>query len=228
MVVDESGSMAPSHGTTISSINDYLQGLKSTLPADAFVTVVKFTSGWGVAGAPLNGLVQSRHGTQLVKLFDRVKLKDVRPLTATDYTPSGGTPLYDAIGRTMSELDQTIKDHPGPVYFAILTDGEENSSAEYKLETIKQLITQRQEQGWTIAFMGVDIDAYAQGHAFGIRAADTVTLSRDTLVAGIATYTASTTRKFAAAGQMDAATYAQWNATDATFTAEDKSKLESR
>lgn len=240
LVVDESGSMAVSRETTVSAINDYLQGLKSSLPADARVTVVKFDSGMSTmggtvsAGAALGAtLIQpnpvSLDTVRIEKLFDRVRLGEVRLITPNDYTPRGMTPLYDAIGRTVTGLDETLTKEPAPVYLGIITDGAENSSREFRLETVRKMIEERVERGWTFAFLGVDIDAYAAGSSFGIKAGDTVQLSRSKLDAGIQAYAASTSRKFGAfaASGADMKSYATWNKADDTFGAEDKKSLES-
>lgn len=242
LVVDESGSMSASRETVVATINDYLGGLKTSLPPEARVTVVKFDSGYNARplatlpnAYPLGlGGFSAFNRTEYVRierLFDQVPLGDVRPLTQADYTPQGGTPLHDAIGRTINQLDAALAREPAPVYFAILTDGHENSSTEFTLNTVKQLIQVRRERGWTISFMGVDIDAYAASHSFGITRGDTVSMTRSTMSSFGAELSGSVRAKYAtattmAAGGSNLADYATWNETDATFKDEAKAKLE--
>lgn len=221
LIIDESGSMLVSRDTTVSAMNDYIQGLKLSLPAETKVTVVKFDSDYS-----------QRVNNQVVrinKLFDAVPLSEARVIVLEDYTPTGGTPLYDAIGKTIIEIDALVAENPGPVYVAVLTDGAENTSREFKSDAVKRLIEERQtKSGWTFAFMGVDIDSYATGSVMGFRAGDTVNLSRGTIVGSSASLSASIGRKYGASETMDEVAYAAWNATDATFTAEDRSKIEKK
>lgn len=237
MIVDESGSMSPSRSTTVSAINDYLQGLKTSLPADTRVTVVKFDSGY-VSTRPINiggvDVITSLGSTDRVnisKLFDQTPLQDVRVITEADYAPRGGTPLHDAIGRTVTGLDKTVAVEPAPVFLTILTDGEENESTEFTLAAIKSLIEQRTTQGWTITFMGVDIDAYAAGARYGVRQTSTVALKRNKIDEAAGALTRSTTSLYASSVAMASsgssfADYGRTNSTMDTFTAEEKGNLE--
>jgi hypothetical protein len=94
--------------------------------------------------------------------------------------PRGGTALLDAIGfvvtRTGAELaDMTEDARPGRVIVVIATDGEENSSHEYKLDTIRDMVTeQREKYGWDFVFIGADIDAFAGSAAMGMSAQSTL------------------------------------------------------
>lgn len=235
LVVDESGSMSTSHATTISAINEYLLGLKSSLPADARVTLVKFDSDY----APRSGRGPVGQRIRITNLFDGVRLADVRELTRADYSPAGGTPLHDAIGHTIKRVDDLVKAAAGPVYFGVITDGEENSSVEYKLDAVQALVKDRMENhSWTFAFMGVDINAYAAGGSLGFRAMDTVSLSRDKIGATASVLGRSVGAKFgvfasayASNGGDMAATrmsYDAFNATDATFKDEDRKDIETK
>lgn len=231
LLVDESGSMDASRDTTISSINDFLQGLKSTLSPESYVTVMKFdTTHAGQSRTFGSSTFVNKSGkiNNVRPIFSKIALKDVRLVTKDDYKPNGGTPLYDAIGRTMIQADISFNAESGPVFFAILTDGEENESTEFNQNTIKKMISDRTEKGWTFTFMGVDIDAYAGARNLGIAAKDTVGLSRATLSASGSTLSASYGRKFEASRGIDLKTYATFSMADATFSDEDKSVLEEK
>ena len=44
----------------------------------------------------------------------------------------------------------------------IITDGHENASQEFSLETIKKLISEKEEQGnWTFVYLGADLEAWS-------------------------------------------------------------------
>lgn len=238
-LVDESGSMSRSRETTVSALNEYIDGLRSSLPEDTLVTINKFTSHWFVdptsaaittalAGATATTFF-GRAGVsklRMTPLVDRVKLKDVPTFKLSDYTPTAGTPLLDAIGTTITRIDAEVKETPGPVFLAILTDGGENESTSFRLEQIRGMIDTRQQAGWTIAFIGVDIDAYADAAKYGISPHSTVSVNRDNIQSSMSMTGAAVSRKFDASRTMDRATYASWNSGDATYSAEDKAKVE--
>lgn len=101
-------------------------------------------------------------------------------LTGWQCVPYGGTPLLDAVGGTIHETGEALSalpedERPGKVIFVIATDGEENSSREYKLPQVKEMVTrQREAYGWEFAFIGVDVDAFADAGSMGIPQAATL------------------------------------------------------
>ena len=73
----------------------------------------------------------------------------------TDYNPWGCTPLYDAVGKSVTSLYEKIRDDEDATgVVTILTDGMENSSTEWTLEGVSKLIEQLKEEGWTFSYMG--------------------------------------------------------------------------
>ena len=78
---------------------------------------------------------------EYIVTYDGVPIKDVPPLDSHSYVPRGPTALLDAIGRTINtigeRLDKTPEPgRPGKVIVAILTDGLENASQEFKRKEI--------------------------------------------------------------------------------------------
>jgi hypothetical protein len=111
-----------------------------------------------------------------------VPLGHVELLTRQTYRPRGGTPLFDAIGRTIKETAQRLDADPAlagaRVLFAIQTDGEENASREYTTrQQIASLIGEYEASGWTFVYLGANQDAFAEGAALGIRAGNTANYS---------------------------------------------------
>lgn len=84
--------------------------------------------------------------------------------------PRGSTALFDAIGRTLLTQNQRIHGNADKVIVAIITDGHENASREYKLEQIKTLIKQAEEKDWEFIYLGANQDAFAEGQKFGLSA----------------------------------------------------------
>jgi hypothetical protein len=67
------------------------------------------------------------------------------------------TPLYDAIGFSVTKLRQVLEGKTDyDVLVTILTDGEENSSKEYTGKAISQLINELQLSHWIFTYIGTD------------------------------------------------------------------------
>lgn len=87
--------------------------------------------------------------------------------------PRGATALYDAIGIGVNEFGRslaTMPEHarPATVQVIVVTDGEENSSLEYKSQAIKKLVTKQKEQySWDFVFLGANQDAVMSGEQLG-------------------------------------------------------------
>lgn len=94
--------------------------------------------------------------------------------------PRGGTALLDAVGFVIAGTGEklaamTEDDRPSRVIVVIATDGEENSSREYGLEQVRNMVTeQREKYGWDFVFIGADIDAFAGSSAMGMSAMSTL------------------------------------------------------
>lgn len=84
-----------------------------------------------------------------------------------NYRCDGYTPLYDAVCTAIKRIEEVASGMR--VIFAIVTDGEENSSEKYDLSDVKRMITWKQEQGWVFVFMGANHDAWLAGEQIGIR-----------------------------------------------------------
>ena len=84
------------------------------------------------------------------------------------YCPGGGTPLYDAIGLGVSKLNAQVEDGDH-VLVTIITDGEENSSAEWTLKMVRTMIEKLKKQGWTFTLIGTDnLDVETMARSFAI------------------------------------------------------------
>ncbi len=87
-----------------------------------------------------------------------------------NYHPNGGTPLYDAIGISVNKLYNTIKDDENSVaVVTILSDGYENASREYTCDSIRKLVLDLTEKGWSFSYMGSAHDVKRAASAIGIK-----------------------------------------------------------
>lgn len=112
-------------------------------------------------------LIQFDH--EYLVSYSNQKMSNVLPMTRETYCPRGSTALLDAIGTF-------IKGYKGtePPVVAIFTDGLENSSKTYSRAHIKDLIEERQRNGWTFVYMGANQDAFAEAGSMGIAASNTM------------------------------------------------------
>jgi hypothetical protein len=61
------------------------------------------------------------------------------------------------------------EERPSKVIFLIITDGEENSSKEYVLQTVKDMVShQREKYSWEFVFIGANMDAISAGSNLGV------------------------------------------------------------
>ena len=145
IILDESGSMESIKQATVTGFNEIVQtikGVEEQYPdQQQFVSLITF-----------NGL-----GTK-IKLFDK-RAKDLAELTVDKYRPDASTPLYDAIGFSIKQLQQITEGIKNcDVLVTILTDGEENASREYTGAAIKSLVTELSAKNWTFTYIGANHD----------------------------------------------------------------------
>lgn len=156
LVIDMSGSMRPIRDAAVEGANTYIKDLQDDEGADT----TRFT------------LVAFDH---LYEVWHKDKpIKEVAFL-GQEYQPRGNTALYDAIAKTIAELDSAgRKDEKHLV--VILTDGFENSSTEYRGEEGRQrlakVIEDYEKRGnWTFVYLGAnDYDVKTTAAALNIPA----------------------------------------------------------
>ncbi len=146
-ILDRSGSMMGLQDEVINSFNEFIQDQRKEA-GKARVTLVLFDDKYEV-------------------VYEGMKLKKVPELTSETYFARGMTSLYDAIGKTLTNVD--VKD----AMVLIQTDGHENSSQEFNQSRIKSLIKEKEDLGWDFIFLGANIDAASVGSSFGLHASKT-------------------------------------------------------
>lgn len=158
-ILDRSGSMRGLEDDTIGGFNSMLEKQKKEDTGKTFITTALFD-----------------HEYEL--LHDHVLLSDVKPITNKEYFVRGYTALLDAIGHSIVHAHKFA--HPtSKVLFVIITDGEENSSREFRLPQIKKMIELQQKQGWEFLFLGANIDAIGTADSLGISKDKAVTYQSD-------------------------------------------------
>lgn len=140
-LLDRSGSMGGIESDTIGGYNSYIKEQKKN---NVKVTTVLFDDRYEV-------------------LHQREKINDIKELTNKEYFVRGSTALLDAIGRTITYMDEQKS---RKAIFLITTDGLENSSREYNKTRIKEMIKGHKE--WEFIYIGANIDSYSEGQSIGI------------------------------------------------------------
>ena len=97
--------------------------------------------------------------------------------TAKDYAPDGMTALYDAIGTVL----QRFHDSKNKTVLVIATDGEENSSKEYTLDTIKAKLKAKKEAGWSVIYLSETLKTKEQGREMGLSGNSNVSVGSSAL-----------------------------------------------
>lgn len=149
IILDESGSMDCVWAQTISNCNETLQTIFSAqkefyATQDHFISIYTFQDA---------GPLKSRY------LLRNRSIAEARMLTAKDYRPNGCTPLYDAVGETLTDLEAVAETHDDAVAsVTIITDGEENSSRRYSGSDVAKIISRLKEKGWNFNIIGANID----------------------------------------------------------------------
>ncbi len=149
IILDESGSMDCVWAQTISNCNETLQTIflaqkEFYATQDHFISIYTFQDA---------GPLKSRY------LLRNRPIAEARMLTAKDYRPNGCTPLYDAVGETLTDLEAVAETHDDAVAsVTIITDGEENSSRRYSGSDVAKIISRLKEKGWNFNIIGANID----------------------------------------------------------------------
>jgi len=81
----------------------------------------------------------------------------------------------------------TEAERPGLVIFVITTDGLENSSVEFSLEQVREMIERQQaDYAWQVTYRGANQDAFSAAGGVGIDPAGVANLSMDAVPASYA------------------------------------------
>lgn len=157
IILDRSGSMECIRQAAVDGFNETLAGIRKAQEKFAdtqehYVSLVTFCS------------------CETKQVFDKVPVANAHPLTTSDYTPCCCTPLYDAMGFTLTAMRKHVKDiEDMAVVVTIITDGMENASHEFNGKSIKTLIEKLRSEGWTFTYMGANQDAVEIATSMSIR-----------------------------------------------------------
>lgn len=174
IILDKSGSMEYIRQAAVSGFNETLNGIKKAQEEfadtqDHFVSLLTFCN------------------CEKKYVFDKVPISEARSLTMEDYQPCCGTPLYDAMGFTLTTMRNYVRGiEDSVVVVTIITDGYENSSKEYTGSAVKHLVEELKSEGWTFTYMGANQDSVEVAFNLSIRNARNFDYTVQGAVAGMA------------------------------------------
>lgn len=143
--LDESGSMISTQEKVISGFNEFLDDrIKDSESRTVRLWVNKFN-------------------TKTDMMVDGLKADSITKLTKETYSPKGWTALLDSVGETITTISARYTEAKvkPDVTFLIITDGQENQSKEYNVDQIKQMVLDREKNGWAIAYFGATLDNFS-------------------------------------------------------------------
>ncbi len=157
IILDKSGSMESIRQAAIDGFNETLTGIQKAQEKFAntqehFVSLLTFCD------------------CEKKYVFDKVPVADARKLTKDDYEPCCRTPLYDAMGYTLTTMRSYVKNiEDVVVVVTIITDGYENASKEFSGTAVKKLVEGLRGEGWTFTYMGANQDSVEVAFNLSIR-----------------------------------------------------------
>lgn len=155
-VIDESGSMGSSRNDVIGGFNAFIDDQKKEKEGDVNVSLYTFSS-------------------DVKTVFSNRNIAEVPNLTEESYHPGGSTSLNDAVGKAINETGNELAamdeaERPSVVMMVIMTDGEENTSKEFKSSQIRDMIKhQTDKYNWKFIYLGTDITTTRMADDMGIK-----------------------------------------------------------
>jgi hypothetical protein len=157
VILDKSGSMGCIRDAAISGFNETLGGIRSAQKEfsdtqEHFVSLLTFCS------------------CSKEYLYKCTPVEKVKNLIHQDYQPCCGTPLYDAMGKALNDMQQiTENEDEAAVIVTVITDGMENASREFSGKQIKELVDMlREKYGWNFSYIGTNQDVEAEAAKLSI------------------------------------------------------------
>lgn len=157
VILDESGSMGQIYMQALTGANETISTIRKEQDEDPslkqILTFVTFDS-------------NSRR-QDVRTIINCEAIENVKDITEQDYNPGGCTPLYDAMGLSITSLRTIVKDGDN-VLVTVITDGYENSSKEFSGQMVKELVEELRGKGWVFTYIGANQDSVEVSRGLGI------------------------------------------------------------
>jgi uncharacterized protein YegL len=153
-IQDRSGSMACVWEETLSGFKKYVEDMQADQNKDDQVSYL---------------FSLTTFDTQIDKPYLGVPIAKVDGGKLKEFGPRGSTALYDAVGKTLQAIDDDKNLTFDKAIVVIVTDGEENSSREWKKEALHAAIDERIKRGnWTFTYLGTQPETWDDATSLGM------------------------------------------------------------
>lgn len=195
VILDRSGSMESIRDDTVGGFNAFLKA-QQELPGTATLTLVQFDS------------------TDPYEVIHHFRpLAEVAPISRETFVPRGSTPLLDAIGRGINDLEAQLAklaERPAKAFFVIITDGQENASREFNRARIEEMIRTKQATSqWQFVFLSADLAAVTEAKSLGVPSPSAMAFDRSAAGASRAFDALSRTVGSVRTGECESAAFAE-------------------
>ncbi len=153
IILDASGSMYSIRNEAIAGVVETIQTIRTAQEENAdqeqMLSLVVF------------------NGKHISTVYDRMPITKVSDFNEKDYQPTDNTPLYDAMGDAITNLQRNLSEEDNALV-TIITDGYENSSREWNHQRVFQLVEDLKKKNWLFTYIGANQDALAVARGMGI------------------------------------------------------------
>lgn len=167
LLLDRSASMSgQGWEEVIDSVNNYVDKLEG----NPTVNIYAFDSNFD--------------NNDILTLLRETTKDNYQPISSTEVTPRGSTPLYDA---ACAVLDKMLDANPKKALFITMTDGEENTSKIYALTDVKERLGKIEEKDWPAIFLGAgfkEVEKYTAA-TFAVKSSNIANFSVGNRVRGM-------------------------------------------
>lgn len=148
-IIDKSGSMRPLKEDTIGGYNSFVEKQKEG-KGECYLSTILFS-------------------TDFKKIIDHESIEKAKAMTSDEYITSGNTALLDALGASINEMSEYLKEkeEKRKVIFVIITDGLENASKEYDLHNVRLMIEEKQKRRLGIHLSSEQSRCFFRGKKYG-------------------------------------------------------------
>lgn len=153
IVLDASGSMYSIRNEAVAGVVETIQTIRTAQDENAnqehLLSLVVF------------------NGKHINTVYDRMPITKVPDFTEKDYQTTDNTPLYDAMGNAITNLQRYI-DEDDNVLVTVITDGYENASVEWNHQRVFKLVEDLKKKNWLFTYIGANQDALEVAKSMGI------------------------------------------------------------
>lgn len=155
VIIDGSGSMSGVKHDVVKGVNEFIKEQQDDVAKTGLSVLFSLTT----------------FDSNVMEVYSAEDITLVNPVILKDTFLGGGTALLDAIGKTLTNAEDVAAPRNIVV---IYTDGEENSSHEFKLEEIGKLIEKLEATGaWQFIYLGAEFGAFQEDAVYGVTASAT-------------------------------------------------------